>query len=74
MTGKKYISFEADKIINEINKKNKSSRKITAEETRQYNGLVLPDVNNALKINRSSKKNKSEIVKLRKLKFKSGNN
>ena len=74
MTGKKYISFEADKIINEINKKNKSSRKITAEETRQYNGLVLPYVNNALKINRSSKKNKSEIVKLRKLKFKSGNN
>ena len=74
MTGKKYISFEADKIINKINKKNKSSRKITAEETRQYNGLVLPDVNNALKINRSSKKNKSEIVKLRKLKFKSGNN
>ena len=74
MTGKKYISFEADKIINEINKKNKSSRKITAEETRQYNGLVLPYVNNALKINRSSNKNKSEIVKLRKLKFKSGNN
>ena len=74
MTGKKYISFEADKIINEINKKNKSSRKITAEETRQYNGLVLPDVNNASKINRSPKKNKSEIVKLRKLKFKSGNN
>ena len=73
MTGKKYISLEADKIINEINKKNKSTRKITGE-TGQYNGLILPEVNNILKINRNSKKNKSEVVKLRKIEFKSGNN
>ena len=75
MTGKKYLSPEADKIINEFNKKNKSIRKFTTDETRQSNGLLLPDVNvnNISKISRNSKKNKSEFVKLKKVIFKSGN-
>ena len=65
MTGKKYVSFEANKIINEINRRNKVMRKITIEQ--RNNELILPKV----KFNfRSNKKNKSEIVKIKKIKFK----
>jgi hypothetical protein len=65
MTGKKYVSFEANKIINEINRRNKVMRKITIVQ--RNNELILPKV----KFNfRSNKKNKSEIVKIKKIKFK----
>ena len=72
MTGKRYINFEAEKIINEINKKNKLMRKITME-TREYNGLFLPSVKMNLKVSRNNKKNKSEVVKIKKIQFKTGN-
>ena len=53
MTGKKYVSFEANQIINEINRKNKLMRNITLEQ--KNNELILPKV----KFNfRSSKKTK----------------
>ena len=65
MTGKKYLSVEADKIINEINKRGKTTRKISIE-TRLYDGLFLPSVKNHLNIERDSKKNKSVIVKIKK--------
>ena len=68
MTGKKYVSFEANQIINEINRKNKIMRNITLEQ--KNNGLILPKV----KFNfRNNKKNKSEIVKIKKIKFKGDN-
>ena len=68
MTGKKYVSFEANQIINEINRKNKLMRNITLEQ--KNNELILPKV----KFNfRSSKKNKSDIVKIKKIKFKGDN-
>jgi len=50
---------------NEINRRNKVMRKITIEQ--RNNELILPKV----KFNfRSNKKNKSEIVKIKKIKFK----
>ena len=69
MTGKKYTSFEADKIINEMNRQQKLMRKVTIENKKNY-GILLPSV----KINqRNEKKTKSEIVKIKKIKFKPGN-
>lgn len=72
MTGKRYISLEAEKIINKINKNNKMMRKITVE-TREYNGLFLPSIKLNQEINRNSKKNKSDIVKVKKIQFKTVN-
>ena len=66
MTGKKYISFEANKIINEIKRMNKLKRKVTVDEQRNY-GFILPRV----KFNsRDKEKKKSEIIKIKKIKFK----
>ena len=62
MTGKKYTSVEADKVINEINKRGKTTRKITIK-TRLYDGLFLPSVKTNLNIDKNSKENKSVIVK-----------
>ena len=47
-------------------------RKITME-TREYNGLFLPSVKMNLKVSRNNKKNKSEVVKIKKIQFKTGN-
>ena len=65
MTGKKYTSFEADKIINEMNREQKLMRKVTIDNKKNY-GVLLPSVN----INqRNGKKRKSEVVIIKKIKF-----
>ena len=69
MTGKKYISLEADKIINEINRHQKIFRKITLENY-PHHKFILPNIK---KFSRINKKNKSDFVKIKKVKFNSGN-
>ena len=69
MTGKKYISLEADKIINEINRNQKIFRKITLENY-PHHKFILPNIK---KFSRINKKNKSDFVKIKKVKFNSGN-
>ena len=69
MTGKKYVSLEANKIINELKQKEKVLRKIATINEKKDHGFILPIVK--LK-SRSNKKNKSEIVKIKKISFKTG--
>ena len=66
MTGKKYVSLEANKIINELKKKEKLLRKIITLKEKENHGFILPKVKFNL---RKAKKNKSEVVKIKKIKF-----
>ena len=69
MTGKKYVSLEANKIINELKQKEKVLRKIATINEKKDHGFILPIVKFK---SRSNKKNKSEIVKIKKISFKTG--
>ena len=66
MTGKKYVSFEADKIVKEMNKKNKLIRIVTLKP--QNNSIILPPIKF---MGRRNKKIKSDIIKVKKINFSS---
>ena len=68
MTGKKYVSIDADKVINKINKNEKKMRKIEMEN-KQNNGLILPNVKMNIGL-RKNKKNDSDVVKIKRITFK----
>ena len=64
MTGKKYVSLEADKIIKEMGKKKKLMRVVTLAQKNE--GIILPKINFT---SRKNRKNKSDFIKVKQIKF-----